>query len=144
MIGNGLHSRSITLHRYGIRSKGFIDATVRDEPHARTDIGCRAITRHPKLVMGGLRACIAIMSSSNVIVLSGFKNGSYVPIAVARPPIELLVDGCFPGYEGITTLVLSRALFGAMKEMSQGKSFSHTAEKSRERGHSGASVSLFT
>lgn len=68
--GNGLHSRSITLHRYGIRSKGFIDATVRDEPHARTDIGCRAITRHPKLVMGGLRACIAIMSSSNVIVLS--------------------------------------------------------------------------
>ena len=41
----------------------------------------------------GVRACIAIMSPSNVIVLSGFKNGSYVRIAVERPPIELLVDG---------------------------------------------------
>jgi len=49
-----------------------------------------------------------------------------VPIAVARPPIELLVDGCFPGYEGIS----SRALFGAMKEMSQGKFFFRIAEKS--------------
>ena len=48
--------------------------------------------RCAKLVMG-VRACIAIMSPSNVIVLSGFKNGSYVRIAVERPPIELLVDG---------------------------------------------------
>ena len=43
------------------------------------------------------------------------KNSSSVPIAVIRPSIVLLADGCFPGHESITTLVLSWALFGAME-----------------------------